>query len=60
MTHTDTPTTPPADLAALADAWEESQVPDGELTRPGTDPHEDEGVDVPQDAHVDTGEEVGA
>lgn len=54
MTDTDT------DLAALAAAWEESQVPDGELTRPGTDPHEDEGVDVPQDAHVDTGEEVGA
>lgn len=54
MTHTDT------DLAALAAAREESQVPDGELTRPGTDPHEDEGVDVPQDAHVDTGEEAGA
>lgn len=54
MTDTDT------DLAASAAAWEESQVPEGELTRPGTDPHEDEGVDVPQDAHVDTGEEVGA
>ena len=57
---TDTTTSADASLAALAAAWEESQVPEGELTGPGTDPHEDEGVDVPQDAHVDTGEEAGA
>ncbi|WP_172121322.1 hypothetical protein [Actinomyces faecalis] len=65
MTDTTTATTTAtdtgdADLTALAASWEESQVPDGELTRPGTDPREDEGADVPQDAQVDTGEEEQA
>ena len=54
---TDTTTSADASLAALAQDWEDSQVPEGELTRPGTDPREDADEDVPQTTTVDTAEE---